>query len=259
MDHQKTFIKCFEAFGPKHNRCQVIADFALFGTAALHNAVAFSRELEDDYLRAAKRYDRDELNRHAELLATVVKGLEACGEDFLGQVFMALELGNDRAGQFFTPWHVSKMMAQISHGEALPHLTEEFVTLSEPACGAGGMILAFAEVMREAGHNPQRQLWVQAWDIDPLPARLCYIQLALLHIPGEIVIGDTLRYEAREVLRTPAHYLDFWDDKLRRRYTSESTEAPPAIEPHAMAIMPQTPENAVTAALAVDQQFMFDF
>lgn len=259
MDHHSAFIKCFEAFGPKHNRYQVMSDFALFGSAALHNAVALSQDLEDEYLRAAKRYDREELSRHAELLATVVAGLEAGGEDFLGQAFMTLELGNERAGQFFTPWHVSKMMAQISHGEALSNLGGEFVTFSEPACGAGGMILAFAEVMREAGHNPQRQLWVQAWDIDSLPARLCYIQLALLHIPAEIVIGDTLRYQARQVLRTPAHYLGFWDTKLRRRCTKESTEAPPAIEPDAMAVMPQTPVNTVTAALAADQQFKFDF
>lgn len=198
MNHQRAFIRCFEAFSPRHNRYQVMADFALLGATALHNSVAFSRELEDDYLRAAERYTLDELHHYAELLAIVVRALEAGSEDFLGQTFMALELGNERAGQFFSPWSVSKMMAQISYGESLANLTGEFVTLSEPACGAGGMVVAFAEALREAGHNPQKQLWVQAWDIDPLPARLCFIQLALLHIPAEVVIGDTLRYEARQ-------------------------------------------------------------
>ena len=257
MDHQKAFIKCFEAFGPKHNRYQVISDFALFGASALHNAVAFSQELDDDYLRTTKRYDRDELSRHAELLGTVVAGLEAGGEDFLGQAFMALELGNDRAGQFFTPWHVSKMMAQISLNGARSNLADEFVTLSEPACGAGGMVVAFAEIMREAGHNSQRQLWVQAWDIDPLPARLCYIQLALLHIPGEIVIGDTLRYEARQVMRTPAHYLGFWDAKLRRR--QEHQTAALVTQESAKPATSLAPAQCASTVPAADQQFQFDF
>lgn len=56
MDHQEAFIPCLEAFGPRHNRYQVMADCALLGVAALHNAVAFSHELEIDYPDAYRTF-----------------------------------------------------------------------------------------------------------------------------------------------------------------------------------------------------------
>jgi hypothetical protein len=36
------------------------------------------------------------------------------GWDLLGHLYMSLELGNDGAGQFFTPWTVCMMMAELS-------------------------------------------------------------------------------------------------------------------------------------------------
>ena len=108
-------------------------------------------------------------------------------------------------------------MAALTHGETLKLIDKPFVTLSEPACGSGSMCIAFAETMRENGYNPQQQLWVQCWDIDQLAAEMCYLQLSLLHIPAEIVIGDTLSLEVRSVMRTPAHHLGFWDSKLAVR------------------------------------------
>lgn len=42
-----------------------------------------------------------------------------------------------------------------------------FITLSEPACGAGCMVLAFADVLNQTGYASHRYLWVSATDIDP--------------------------------------------------------------------------------------------
>ena len=89
-----------------------------------------------------------------------------------------------------------------------------FITLSEPACGAGCMTLAFASVLREAGYSPHRYLWVSATDIDPLAAGMAYIQLSLCGIAGEVVIGNALNDERRRVLLTPAHYLGNWSYRL---------------------------------------------
>lgn len=215
MDYQSEFIRSFNKFSGKHRRDQVFSDFVIMASASLHNAVAPSDELEDEYMQVVKKYDRAELEKFAELLAFVVNGLEQRVCDFLGELYMSLELGNARAGQFFTPWHISKMMAMISYGGELASMDKEFITLSDPACGAGCMPIAFVEVMREAGHNPQQKLWVQCWDIDSTTARMCFIQLALLHIPAEIVIGNSLTMEVRRVMRTPAHHLGFWSSRLK--------------------------------------------
>lgn len=216
MDYKKQFIKFFNDFGAKHGRYQVFSDFITMGSASLHNAVRHCDDLEREYMRLVERYSKAELERFCQMLSFVVMGLEVKVCDFLGDIFMSLELGNARAGQFFTPWDVSKMMASICHGESLASMDKDFITLSDPACGAGCMPIAFSETMKEQGKNPQQQLWVQCWDVDALVARMCYIQLSLLHIPAEIVIGNSLSLEVTRIMRTPAHYLGFWSSKLAR-------------------------------------------
>ena len=80
-----------------------------------------------------------------------------------------MNLGNSAKGQFFTPYHVSKMMAEINFVDLEKHLNEkDFITLSEPCCGSGGMIIAYAETMKNRGYNYQHQLYVEAVDIDEL-------------------------------------------------------------------------------------------
>lgn len=85
-------------------------------------------------------------------------------------------------------------------------------------CGAGCMVLAFADVLQKAGWPPHRYLWVSATDIDPLAAGMAYIQLSLCGIAGEVVVGNTLANERRRILYTPGHYLGGWPVRLDPRY-----------------------------------------
>jgi hypothetical protein len=69
-------------------------------------------------------------------------------------------------------------MARINCDEQLSILDDQpFITLAEPACAAGGMVLALVKVLIEAGHNPADKLWVQCIDVDRLAALMCFIQL----------------------------------------------------------------------------------
>ena len=54
----------------------------------------------------------------------------------------------------------------------------------EPASGAGGMALAAAKVIREAGIDVGQQLFVEAWDIAYNAFNMTYLQLAIAGIPG---------------------------------------------------------------------------
>jgi hypothetical protein len=105
----------------------------------------------------------------------------------------------------------------MTYGEELKTLDKPFITLMEPACGAGGMVLAFVKVMLSHGHNPAERLWIRAQDIDRTAALMCYLQMSLWHVPGVVIVGNTIACEAREVFYTPAHHLGFWGSKLRRR------------------------------------------
>ena len=65
-----------------------------------------------------------------------------------------------------------------------------FLTLQEPTCGSGVMIIEAYNYLREEDFNPQQQMWAQARDLDFTAALMCYIQMTLLHIPGEVIIGE---------------------------------------------------------------------
>jgi type I restriction-modification system DNA methylase subunit len=150
------------------------------------------------------------------VMALVVTELEKGLSDVLGDLYMSLDLGNERLGQFFTPFDVSKLTAQMTLDEALQRLERQlYITLAEPTCGSGGMILAFADAMREHGANYQKALHVSAQDIDITSVHMTYIQLSLAHIPALVVHGDTLTLEQRDVWATPAHILGGWEARLR--------------------------------------------
>lgn len=70
----------------------------------IQNALSFCEKREQKYLRIVARYEKKDVVRMAELLAHVVNGLDDSPGDFLGQVFMQLELGDKYRGQFFTPY-----------------------------------------------------------------------------------------------------------------------------------------------------------
>ncbi|MBD2806944.1 SAM-dependent DNA methyltransferase, partial [Xenorhabdus sp. ZM] len=137
--------------------------------------------------------------------------------DFLGSVFMQLELGNKHLQQFFTPWEVARMMAKIQLQAVSAHLQQKpFITFYEPACGAGCMTLAAAEELREQGYDPLCSLWVHVIDIDPLATVMAYIQLSLAGIPAAVTIGNAMNDGGDKRTRyTPAHYLGNWSQRLR--------------------------------------------
>lgn len=99
--------------------------------------------------------------------------------------------------------------------------------------------------MITAGHNPAERLWVQAIDVDRMAALMCYIQLSLWNVPAEVIVGNTLSWEIREVWYTPAHHLGLW--KYRLRWKEGSTEV-------AAALSEQTPEPAVTAPASEESE-----
>ncbi|MBD1228748.1 N-6 DNA methylase [Xenorhabdus griffiniae] len=216
-NHQKEFIALFNQTARDHRRYQVFQDFCNCAMAAVHNKYCYSEELEQYYLKTIKKYEREDVDRIVQLFSHVVLGLAQEPCDFLGSVFMQLGLGDKDLNQFFTPWSVASMMAEMQLQDVSARLQEKpFVTLYEPACGAGCMTLAAAEVLREQGHDPLCSLWVSAIDIDPLAAVMAYVQLSLAGIPAAVTIGNALDDGGSKRTRyTPAHYLGNWSQRLQ--------------------------------------------
>ncbi|VTR59311.1 Type I restriction-modification system methyltransferase subunit [Serratia fonticola] len=191
---------------------------------AVHNQVAFSQLLEDEYLTLVKRYERDDVNRMGKLLGILCNGLgqqQPIYDDMLGRIFMNLELSDARRGQFFTPFDISRMMATLSVQDLESKLKQAtFLTVGEPACGAGGMVIAVAEQFSLAGYPPCQHMFASCVDIDPVAAAMCFLQLALLRVPAEIITGNSLTMQYNRVLRTPTYYLNGWSVRLESKEKS---------------------------------------
>ncbi|HBM3184914.1 TPA: DUF1738 domain-containing protein [Klebsiella oxytoca] len=212
--YRETFLRQFREIAPHENRWTIFSDLMHMSAAALHNRLAFSQEIEDDYLRRIRRYEEADRFRFQALFQTLIDGMDFSASDFLGSIYMELELGNHHNGQYFTPYSVSYTMAKM----LMPGMKAKldagepgYITVSDPACGAGSTIVALINVMLEAGYNPQKQMVAFCTDIDPVAAMMCYVQLSLCGIPAVVSVGNSLSMEIRQEWRTPFWMLQGWD------------------------------------------------
>ena len=88
------------------------------------------------------------------------------------------------------------------------------MTISDPACGSAGMIIAYAENLLEAGFNPSKKMYAHCIDIDPIAADMSFIQLSLLGIPAQVVTGNSLTLEFSRVRFTPVYYINNFEKRL---------------------------------------------
>ena len=195
---QQQLINEFNSLTYKQSPFQVWQDFITMTACMIANSVdrRHFEKRETLYLNIAKKYTKDELHQFAKMVSHIILALEENPEqDFLGAIFETLQLGNGRNGQFFTPYYISKLMAeiQISDKTLSNQLKEKgFITVNDCAYGAGSLLIAFANTARNKKINYQKQILFIGQDIDFIPAMMCYIQLSLLGCAGYVLIGDTL-------------------------------------------------------------------
>ena len=216
--YKKEFVNLIKSVRPHENLYTLFADWlelACLTEQQIPYHVGFLaqddiyEEREKKYLEIAGRYSRDELNKFAKLLGIVKTALHHTPQDFLGQIYMELELSQDRNGEFFTPYNVSYMMAKMQLEDIDQYIENKgFITLNEPACGAGGMIIAAAQILEEAGYDPTNTMYFEATDINRICSNMAYLQTSSLGLSGAVHHGDTLRMEHWEGHYTASCHLN---------------------------------------------------
>ncbi len=205
---KREILKALQRMSGKHHPRDVFHDWVECMAISISNSChllhgAVWREREEAYIATMGKYDAGERQAIVEMCAWLVKALGACEGDVLGQVYMECEMGSKGAGQFFTPYSVSLVSAEMALGE----VGDGMVSINEPACGSGGMVIAAADVLRRRGINYQRRLDVVCQDLDWTAVCMCYVQLSLLGIRAVCSRGDTLTldgFKERDTLVTPA-------------------------------------------------------
>jgi type I restriction-modification system DNA methylase subunit len=209
----KDFIKIIEHIQPSRHSHEIFSDWLVMASASLYSYKK-DAAIEEEYLAVAKNYTKEELEQHAHLLAITVEALENTEQDFLGEVFTTANLTNSRSGQFFTPYHVSQMMADMAMEEKdFPQ--NRVCRVNDPCCGAGGMLIAGAMVMKNRGFDYQHDAFFVGHDIDHRCARMTFIQLSLLAVPALVVCGNTLTMDIYWQREAIGYHLAGMDFRLR--------------------------------------------
>lgn len=196
-DGQKEFQKIFSGLCDSKSSWQVWADFIECAAISISNSVDRDSPVREDrearYVRIMKTYREKEREYFVQLFTVMVEAMEAePDQDFLGEMFMALELGNHWKGQFFTPYCICQMMAKMQIGTAEQPVEDRgWVGINDPACGAGALLIAARNEFLKQGIGYRQALFV-CQDIDHVAGLMCYIQLSLLGCAGYVVIADTL-------------------------------------------------------------------
>lgn len=185
-DKANSIIKTIQSMSGKYSVYEIFADWVKVQALAYANQVVFSQKREDYYIETMKRYDSEEQQKLFEMTAWLVEWADEEMFDMLGYIYMHLELGSKKAGQFFTPYNICQLMAKLQEFDGT------VIDVNEPTCGAGGNIIAIAEAMKEQGFNYQQLLRVVCQDIDIKAVYMAYVQFTLYGIPAIVYQTDTL-------------------------------------------------------------------
>lgn len=194
-------------------------------------------EMQDRFRRLHETYGDYGMKLFGQATAVLLEGSEAADGsisyvDVIGNTYMLLEIGNTRAGQYFTPQPIAEAMARMIMGDThallhsrlqeaasrcfftqmigfdtmedltRPHVVDyllpflidlvEPITVHDPACGSGVMLLTSAK---------QFPPWAVHYgivqffgqDIDALCCQLARINCKLYGLRGSKISGEKLR------------------------------------------------------------------
>lgn len=183
-------------------------------------------------------------------------------------MYMALNLGNHWKGQFFTPYNVCRMMAEITCGNTVGEIKEKgYIAVNDCCCGAGALLIAYANAAERAtidsGYNWQQHILFTAQDVDMVVGLMCYIQLSLIGCAGFVKIGNSLTEPMTEgeAIRdlsnpdscywyTPMYFSDVW--QYRRIFHMLDIMTRPSVQVKTTEENTETPE--ITKEKSADNQ-----
>ncbi|MFG5466876.1 N-6 DNA methylase [Enterococcus faecalis] len=211
MNPKSEILKKLHLFSRKHSLSTVYYDwihlmaFTVSNSCDKHNY----EERENQYLHTISKYTEEEAHIFAECFGLLILAFENKHTDWLGEIYMELQLNSTQSGQVFTPYHVAKLMAELTFDSNEPQLIQQnYLSYYEPCCGAGSLIIALSEVMVKKNYNFQKQLIVHCEDIDENCLLMCYVQLSILGIKAICKVKNSLCEEPESsVWKTPFYQL----------------------------------------------------
>lgn len=213
------FRKILEQLAHGHDTRQVFDAFVRLAACAV---AAQTREAE--YLEEAKHWQKSELELFAQALGSLVREMESQPfTDLIGGYYMEFAISSKSqqwGGEYHTPKPICDFMTQIAMGDMSELPTDRPITICEPACGAGAMILSVGQMCPP---EVRRRLRVSAIDINRTACDMAFINTTLWGIPCRIIHGNALSNEYWAAWSN-IHYVAPWLPYALRPQTPEAQE-----------------------------------
>lgn len=217
----------------------VVKEFFELCAISIRNSVDHGKDhdkLEKRYMDIASTYTKAQLENFSQGLAIlggeITKATTGDADfcDWAGEIYMASGTSNSKAGQFFTPYCVSRVAAEVNLDRELirSKLQDDpnyVFTIHEPTCGAGGMVVAVVDVLHSMNINYAWNCFVDCGDIDPRCVHMTYLTLSLLGVPAVVRLGNALSLEYSQAWYTPAYLFAWPHFEVKMRNNKGKTDA----------------------------------
>ncbi len=186
---------------------------------------------EKRYYEIMKTYSENERQIIIDMFTYLVMEFDRNqNQDFLGKMYMLLNISNNVTGQFFTPCDVCAMMSNISIDEnTLIQVIKEkgYASVNDCAVGGAATLISAAnrckEILAKGNLNYQNHVYFVGNDVDIICCYMAYIQLSLIGVSAIIINTNTLsdpnpnfNENAEKYFFTPIYFSDTWT--LRRMF-----------------------------------------
>ena len=213
-------IKDLKYFDYKYNSYEVLKDLFIMSALSISNSTELNKELfkkrEDEFNQISSKYNKQDMQQFAKIFAKITELYQNEKlNDYIGEIFMQSSTQNSSAkGQIFTPYPLSLKSAEgIINKEDFEK--KDIITMYEPACGGGGMIVAVVDILKnKLKIDYSKRLFVVAGDLDRRCVAMTYVVLSLLGVPAIVQEKNALSGELYDIFETPAYkmqYLRFKD------------------------------------------------
>ena len=197
----KDLEKTLKVLCGKYDTYQVLKDWFKLTAIAINNGSALIhddlwQQRENQYLETVNKYSKDEQEIFVKAFGELVEIMDqdiqnGIFKDWLGELYMLSGVQSQDKGQFFTPYSVGKLMADMTVKEELKK-NKDIITFNDCCAGAGCLPIAFCNALKENNVNYQQKAFISCQDNDERCFYMCYIQLSLIGAVARVEFKDTL-------------------------------------------------------------------
>lgn len=197
---RSSFISHFNQLSQRFDASSVWCDLMLLIACSISNAVdkIHFNAREKTWHETMAKYTEAERKLFPVLYSEIIEALERNpDQDFLGEIYSRTGINTHSGGKYFTPYHVSRMMAAMCVDTVLQSINDAgYASINDTTCGSGSTLIAAANnvstVLLKQDINWQENVLFVAQDINLTAALMCYIQLSLLGAAGYVKVGNAL-------------------------------------------------------------------